>query len=220
MSDSPAHGLQRIAEKRDAGLVAVGVTHRRGSGRIVPGSVAEHLLHGAPCPVLVVPAGGSRGPIRSIGVAFDPRPEAKAALVYAADLAQRLGARLTLISVLQPSLTYGAPGAPIDTYELDEPAREALEKVVEGAASDAPAGIETRARVIVGAPGLLLEEAGHEGVDLLVSGSRGYGPMKSVLLGSVSRQLVDHATCPVLVVPRSQAAVAEEPSVAPVAETV
>ncbi len=42
----------------------------------------------------------------------------------------------------------------------------------------------------------------EEGVDLLVLGSRGYGPMARVLLGSVSRQIVQDAPCPVLAVSR------------------
>ena len=41
-----------------------------------------------------------------------------------------------------------------------------------------------------------------EHVGLLVCGSRGYGPLRSVLLGGVSRRLVDGAQCPVLVLPR------------------
>ena len=41
-----------------------------------------------------------------------------------------------------------------------------------------------------------------ENVDLLVCGSRGYGPLRSVLLGGVSRRLTAEAQCPVLVLPR------------------
>jgi nucleotide-binding universal stress UspA family protein len=46
----------------------------------------------------------------------------------------------------------------------------------------------------------LVESSAH--VDLLVLGSRGYGPLKRVLLGSVSRAAVNDARCPVLIVPR------------------
>jgi nucleotide-binding universal stress UspA family protein len=41
-----------------------------------------------------------------------------------------------------------------------------------------------------------------EAADLLLTGSRGYGPMRAVLLGSVSGRLVREADCPVIVVPR------------------
>jgi nucleotide-binding universal stress UspA family protein len=42
-----------------------------------------------------------------------------------------------------------------------------------------------------------------EHLDLLVLGSRGYGPLGAVLLGSVSSALVRTARCPVVVIPRS-----------------
>ena len=45
-----------------------------------------------------------------------------------------------------------------------------------------------------------------EDADLAIVGSRGYGPLRSVLLGSVSAQLVRRASCPVMVVPRGAAA--------------
>ena len=41
-----------------------------------------------------------------------------------------------------------------------------------------------------------------ENLDLLVCGSRGYGPVRAVLLGGVSRRLTAEAQCPVIVVPR------------------
>ena len=50
-------------------------------------------------------------------------------------------------------------------------------------------------------PVTALEQLSHD-VDLLVCGSRGYGPLGSVLLGGVSRRLIHRAACPVIVVPR------------------
>lgn len=49
----------------------------------------------------------------------------------------------------------------------------------------------------------MIVEAAADDIDLLVAGSRGYGPVRGVLPGAVSRYLVDNAPCPVLVVPRS-----------------
>ena len=52
---SPAHGLHELAEAESAGLVVVGSTHTGRAGRVLPGSTAERLLHGSPCPVAVAP---------------------------------------------------------------------------------------------------------------------------------------------------------------------
>jgi len=69
------------------------------------------------------------------------------------------------------------------------------------AEADAITDIPVDTRVVTGPiPSALAEAA--EGADLLVTGSRGYGPRHSVLVGGVSRYLVDNAPCPVLVVPR------------------
>jgi Fe-Mn family superoxide dismutase len=55
--------------------------------------------------------------------------------------------------------------------------------------------------VLDGEPAAALAAASSD-VDLLICGSHGYGPLPSVLLGGVSRRLVDEARCPVLVLPR------------------
>ena len=55
--------------------------------------------------------------------------------------------------------------------------------------------------VTYGGPREELVHAGKE-LDLLIVGSRGYGPIGRLFHGSVSRDLVDHATCPLLVLPR------------------
>ena len=60
-------------------------------------------------------------------------------------------------------------------------------------------------RVLEGDAAAELAAASAE-VDLLVVGSRGYGPVRRVLLGSVSRELVRSAACPVVVLPRDVAA--------------
>jgi nucleotide-binding universal stress UspA family protein len=61
-------------------------------------------------------------------------------------------------------------------------------------------GYPTETVVVQGRPAdVLLAEADELGADLVVVGSRGLGVTASVLLGSVSAALVDHAPCPVLV---------------------
>ena len=195
-SDSPARGLHELAEELDAKLIAVGVTARGPLGRLAPGSVATHLLHGAPCQVLVVPAGVSDSPMRTIGVAYDGREESQVALHTAREMAERLGARLVVIGARQPvriPVPPMAPGMP----DLVEEDRQQFETMLTRGAET----VDGEYRMLMGDPGREIADASAD-VDLLVTGSRGYGAVGSVLLGSVSRHLVDHAQCPVLVVPR------------------
>ena len=193
---SPARGLHELAVELDAGLIAVGVTDRGPLGRLAPGSVASHLLHGSPCPVLVAPEGADASAIRAVGVAYDGSEGALAALHSARELAREHDARLVVIGAHQPSpvpVKMGYPGLP-DVAAED---RQQFETMLERGA----AGVDAEYRMIMGSPGHTIAQASGD-FDLLVTGSRGYGPARSVLLGSVSRHLVDHAHCPVLVVPR------------------
>jgi len=64
-----------------------------------------------------------------------------------------------------------------------------------------PTGVEADSALLHGSPDEALPEAA-EGLDLLLMGSRGYGPLKGALLGSVSAKLIAASPCPVLVVPR------------------
>jgi nucleotide-binding universal stress UspA family protein len=218
---SAAEGLQLLAEERRAAMLAVGVTHRGALGRLVPGSTGEHLLHGAPCPVAVVPADVTTGPVRTIVAAYADTAEASAALHAAADLAGRLDAQLRVVAVWQPVATgFAALGAPYVAGELPKDLAERMGQSIRAVVDALPSGIETDVQVLTGPVGATLVAACEGGVDLLVTGSRGYGPARSVLLGSVSRHLVDHAPCPVLVIPRAEPqAAAPEPVVAVTAAT-
>jgi len=58
--------------------------------------------------------------------------------------------------------------------------------------------------VLEGAPADVLAEIGPQDADVIVTGSRGYGPVRRVLLGGVANRLVRHARVPVIVVPRGE----------------
>ena len=61
--------------------------------------------------------------------------------------------------------------------------------------------VQVEAVALVGDPADVIADF-SKGVDLLVCGSRGYGPARAVLLGSVSRRVTAEAHCPVIVLPR------------------
>jgi nucleotide-binding universal stress UspA family protein len=195
-ADSASRGLNDLAGELDAAMIAVGATHHGPFGRLAPGSVGMHLLHGAPCPVLVTPADGSDTSLKTIGVAFDGRDESRTALAKAREIATQLGAELIVIGAFQPIMVPAAAGyaPPLDIVEDEE---RAFNTVLQDTAERAGA----RHRMVTGPVAHALAEASAD-FDLLVTGSRGYGAIRGVVLGSVSRHLVDHASCPVLVVPR------------------
>jgi nucleotide-binding universal stress UspA family protein len=196
---SPAGVMTEIAEAEDVDLVVVGSPHRGAIGRAMIGSVAESLLHGAPCPAVVSPRGYAderHEPFRRIAVAYDGTPEAKAALRRAEAVAMRTDAVLELLTVVAPPVAMpGVVGyTPIDPPEPDKILNEAVNSVDDKLAA--------HGRRLDGPPATTLAEACEDGVDLLVAGSRRYGPVMRVLLGSVSTQLIHMAPCPVLVEPR------------------
>jgi nucleotide-binding universal stress UspA family protein len=190
---SPARALHDIAEAERAALVIVGSSHTGRAGRVFPGSTGERLLHGSPCAVAVVPRGHADRPIERIGVAYDGSPEAGAALQHAADLAHHLQAQLDLIGVVAP-----------DPYEEDDGAHT-VQVQLEHALRSLPFAVDGTIVRLHGEPADAL--AGHSAeLDLLVTGSRGYGPLRAVIVGGVSGRLIRTARCPVIVVPRTIAA--------------
>ncbi|MFP5364334.1 MAG: universal stress protein [Thermoleophilia bacterium] len=203
-SGSVPSELHALARGDKAALLAVGATHRGGLGRLVPGSIGERLLHGSPCAVLVVPPADRALRIETIAVAYDGRGEARRALRIAAALAGRTGASLRLIGAVDPWPADIERPHGID--ELNESFGEHVEKALARAAAPLRRRgliVETQSVHAAAGPGLV--QSCREGVDLLVTGSRGYGPLRTVLLGGASRHIVDHAPCPVLVIPRGAA---------------
>ena len=175
------------------------------------GGTAEHLLHGAPCPVAVAPRGLGAGAtaVRRVGVGFLDTEDGHEALRGAVALARRAGARLWMLAVdEQPPYTSSAIAPGYGSPELERIVREERRADLERAAATVPDGTVAEARLLDGPAGRALAEA-SEDLDLLVCGSRGYGAVGSVLLGSVSHHLVRTAACPLLVVPRDGAAALE-----------
>jgi len=202
---SPSHGLHELAEQEEADLIVVGSTHTGRAGRVLPGSTAERLLHGAPCPVAVAPHGYAQRPDQQpavIGCAYDGSGSSRHALEEAGRLATATGAQLQAIRVFEPLMydlppgntAFGGMASYNDTLHVR--AGEELEAAVARLETD-----RAESKLEVGNAAHVLADA-SEGLDLLFMGSRGYGPMHAVLVGGVSGQLVREAACPVIVFPR------------------
>jgi nucleotide-binding universal stress UspA family protein len=214
---APAEGLRDEAERSGAELVVLGSTHRGMLGRVAHGTVAGHLLHGAPCGVAVAPVGyaaAAPAGLTRVVVAYDGSDESRHAVARAASIAARADAILELATVVEAnrydwtvsgatymdaSIAGTAPGY-VDPG-LIEADLEAARHRLEGVASSLPDEVTTETTLLEGKAASELLTISETGVDLLVLGSRGLAGPKRVFLGSTSSRVVRSASCPVWVVP-------------------
>ena len=132
-----------------------------------------------------------------IVVATDGSSGSQAAVAQATALAQATGARVTFVTVLQgpdrssdpvSGKPYGAAAGELTAAEAAAAAAQAL-------------GANADFQFLGGDPAKAIADyAATEGADVIVVGSRGLGAVRSLVLGSVSREIVDRADRPVLVV--------------------
>ncbi len=206
---SAARALHEAAEADDAGLLVVGSTSRGTLGRVLPGSTAERLMHGAPCPIAVVPHGWrAGGGLRTVGVAYVDSEEGREALRGAYALARSAGATLRVLTVAKARFGMYTETEPRraairgkDFDEVEGEHRVLAETAARAAVSELDGEVSAQVDAFVDDPAdTLIRTSEH--LDLLVCGSRGYGPLRAVLLGGVSRRVAAEAHCPVIVLPR------------------
>ena len=201
----PRETICNAAYRRGADLIVLGA---RGLGAIsafLVGSVSLGVARQAPCAVLVCK--GTPRPIQTVTVAIDGSPDAAAAFRFfsALPLPGELTARL--LGVVQPLGWY-----PSSAPDLISPALiSALKQYEDGLREELQAPLDAAARALTGRvrsivkltpaglpADVIVRNSGD--ADLVVVGARGLGPLRRVLLGSVSENVLAHAACPVLVV--------------------
>jgi nucleotide-binding universal stress UspA family protein len=141
--------------------------------------------------------------LRRILVPTDFSKFSDVALTYAAALAQRFGAELYLVHVVQdlalfvPDAVGVAPISP-PIEQFTAAAREALGRV---SRDERLKGLTVHTEVIEGTPFYeIIRFARETEIDLIVVGSHGHTGLAHVLLGSVTDKVVRKAPCPVLTV--------------------
>ena len=150
----------------------------------------------------VVPVPGrpaARGDVPKLLLATDLSEASSSATDEAFDLASRLGARLLVVSVIDPGsllLPGGRFRARID--QVRERREQQAQALVERGRE---LGLDVSFLVWTGDPGdMIVEAAEAERVDMVLVGSHGRGAVGRLFIGSVSEHVVRHAPCPVLVV--------------------
>jgi nucleotide-binding universal stress UspA family protein len=189
-----------------ADLVVVGA---RGLGALkgfLLGSVSTAVVRDAPCPVLIV-KGRRRAP-RKIVLAVDGSADSLAAVRFLATLPLDRASAVRLLGVVEPRRYAPDPTEGLGEYllaELDELIQRRtteLGGILTHAAEDFQQKVATLERSVVfgTAAEEIVSAANDPEVGLVVVGARGLGPVKRLLLGSVSEQVVHHAECPILIV--------------------
>ncbi len=199
VATSPGRGLHQQAEDQGADLLVVGSCSHGAFGRAMLGDDTRAALNGAPCAVAIAALGYAthRPPLEKIGVGYNSSPEGNAALTMAQELAAATGATVYAREVVSiPSVAYTGLIPPLLGDSMNELLQEA-----QGRMSALP---DVKGSAVYGLTGEELAAFSEE-VNLLVVGSRSYGPVKRLVVGSTSNHLERHARCSLLVLRRPQA---------------
>jgi nucleotide-binding universal stress UspA family protein len=203
---SVARGLHALAEHLGADLVVVGSSSEGDHGHTLLGSTAASLMHGSPCAVAVAPVGYrdvTPRAVSTIVIGYDSSPEAKSALAGASELARATGAQLRLVCAAEPpAVVFGKSGTSGGWEALKDAVEEQARAQLETARAEIPADIKADAKVVSAEPVPALAQEADAPGSILALGSRGYGPVRGVMLGSVSRALAAKAPAPLVVFPR------------------
>jgi nucleotide-binding universal stress UspA family protein len=204
-------GIERLVRSGQCDLLVVGSSPSAKDGGVWIGRRTRQLLRELECPLVVASRGlsaQSAPRLRRIGVGFEGGPEARLALATAAVIAAGCDAEITVRAVLDdriPSLGWR------DAYDVGflDSWEELLGREIESLKSISDAAVrhvDERAVVEIrrGRPATLLDELSDD-VDLLVVGSRRWGPLTRVLLGGTGEALMHGARSSVMVVPRPRA---------------
>ncbi len=208
---SVSRGIKRVVGQHHRQLLVCGSSRRGRPGEVSIGRTTRQLLSLVQCALAIAPRGLSAEgecKLARIGVGFDGGPEAQAALSMAATIAAGCGAELLVRGVVDDRVpALGWPGVWIEPIreswrEVMDEEVASLRQTIETATAEVPTTVTVQVKRDVSSTSL--RELSGE-VDLLVIGSRRWGPMARLLLGGTGEALVHGARCSLLAVPRPHA---------------
>jgi nucleotide-binding universal stress UspA family protein len=204
---SVPRALHRVVGRQHSDLLVVGSSRHAPAGRVRIGKRTRQLLCNFDCALAVAPRGlHERAETRftRIGVGYDDSPESRAALELAGSIAVGAGAALHVRAVVDDRIPAGGffNGYGVLLPQWEETIEDEVDAISERATEQARAtGANVQVEGLRGRPAASLLDL-CELVDLVVIGSRRWGAVARLMLGSTGEALMHDASCPVLVVPR------------------
>lgn len=205
---APSAVVLEVADQVKADLVVIATRGLGGFRRLLLGSTAERVIRHAAPPVLSVHEtdGSAVRPIRHVLVPTDFSRDARLAVETAIRVG-RLGAasKVHLLHVFDLPPEYNLYQTPSvsDLYRRNRETvlAELEERIAELAREIGDGALDVTTEVAEGHPAeVIADRAAELGVDLVAMGTHGRSGLQRLLLGSVARQVVQHAPCPVLTV--------------------
>ena len=202
--------LDRVMRRWHHELLVVGSSRDAEDGHVRIGQRTRQLLSDFPCALAVAPRGLHTKrdlQLKRIGVGYDGGAESAAALALAGAIAARAGGQLLVTAVVDdriPVLLRSALNGVVASEWTDAIRAEEGRLRQEARHAAAATGAEVRVEVTRGRPASALLGMSKD-IDLLIIGSRRWGPVSRLLLGSTGEALMHGAACPVLAVPRPAA---------------
>lgn len=206
-NNGAVQALSEYARSEKADLIAVCTQGRKGLPRLFLGSFAETLLLNSELPILTVgPKINVIRPIQNILFATDFKEGSKRTFNYVLSLAKSMKARLTVFHALQPIVVpYGSGWVPDENFfrELEESTNDVAKMWV----TDAEAkGVSAQFKILSNVTSVseeIISFAKDKSIDMVALSAQS-GAFEASLLGSIARQVVRGAPCPVLVMRASQ----------------
>ena len=204
MDLSVSRALMQFAQETHVEMLVIGSAPDAPPGRARIGRRGRQLLHDMPFALALAPRGSRsrKFEVGRVGLGDDDGPEAKVAHDVAIELCRAANGTLVIKRVIDdryPALAGLSPAA-LPEYEASwEYERSQAQSKLEQQA--AQLDVPTQISSVLGDPGRELRSLSDD-VDLIVVGSRRWGPLARVVTGGVGETLVADAGCPVVIVPR------------------
>ncbi len=209
--------LIQFAIEENASLILVSSSARKGIDRLVLGSFAETLVLRSPVPVFIVnPKSKTHQKVTTFLYPTDFSPESKKGFDRVLNLARTLGIKILLFHKIllpysNPDLGMGLP--PVSKESLRRIKADAKKFANSWARRAELSGVRTKVHIdVTGEPALdsILKLSKRLGAKVMIAMTSQSGKWRAAILGSLTRQVLRTASCPVLVVHSDQPSLAKK----------